>query len=247
MAHRSDTALWPWLRAAAVGAGVIVLTSCATPAREKTASVPAAFVPACLQPDMDTRESVVRISTDAGAHGSGVVIGPNRVLTAAHVVYDAHSTKVGRDGDDYVPARVLGLDSDNDLALLEADTAGLAPVPIARAPLAAYEDVWAIGYPMALDMAVSQGRFERVANGKVYTSAWITSGVSGGGLLRCNGGSYELAGIVRDYVAYLRGDDYVNASQSTSAPAESIRAFLARLEGQHSGTLTARPPSEVSL
>jgi S1-C subfamily serine protease len=246
MAHRSDTALWPWLRAAALGAGVIALTSCATPASGPAPTVTAAFVPACLQPDMDTRESVVRIATDAGAHGSGVVVGPNRVLTAAHVVTDAQATKVGLD-DRYVPATVLGLDPDNDLALLDADTSGLPPVPIASRALAAYEDVWAIGYPMALDMAVSQGRFERVANGKVYTSAWITSGVSGGGLLRCNGGSYELAGIMRDYVAYLRGDDYVNASQSTSAPAESIRAFIARIDGQHSGTLTARPPSEVSL
>jgi hypothetical protein len=90
--------------------------------------------------------------------------------------------------------------------------------------------VWAIGFPLALDMAVTQGRFQRVANGKLYTSAWITAGVSGGGLMRCHHGAYELAGIMRDYVAFLRGDSYVNASQSTSTPAASILAFLDRVE-----------------
>ena len=91
--------------------------------------------------------------------------------------------------------------------------------------------MWAIGFPMALDLAVTQGRFQHSANGKLYTSAWITAGVSGGGLVRCNHGDYELAGIMRDYVAFVRGDSYVNASQSTSTPAESILAFIGRVEG----------------
>jgi S1-C subfamily serine protease len=211
----------------------MLLAACATPGPEpEIIAVPAvAQVPECLQPGFDTRASIVRVSTDVGAHGSGVVVAHDRVLTAAHVVVDAGVTRVAlADGGDYRPARVLGLDTGSDLALLETDTGDLRPVPITHRSLVRYEDVWAIGFPLALDMAVSQGRFQHAANGKLYTSAWITAGVSGGGLMRCNHGAYELAGIMRDYVAFLRGDAYVNASQSTSTPAESIRSFILQVD-----------------
>jgi S1-C subfamily serine protease len=210
----------------------LLIAACATPGSEpRVVTVPAvARAPECLQPGRDTQASVVRVATDVGAHGSGVVIGHNRVLTAAHVVADAGATRVALESKIYEPARVLALDTGLDLALLDADTGELAPVPITHDALVSYEDVWAIGFPLALDMAVTQGRFQHAANGKLYTSAWITAGVSGGGLMRCHHGTYELAGIMRDYVAFLRGDSYVNASQSTSTPAASILAFLDRLD-----------------
>ena len=210
----------------------VLIAACATPGSEPNlVAVPAvARVPECVQPGMDTQSSVVRIATDVGAHGSGVVIGHNRVLTAAHVVADAGATRIALENKIYEPARVLAVDTGLDLALLDADTGELAPVPITHDALTRYEDVWAIGFPLALDMAVTQGRFQHAANGKLYTSAWITAGVSGGGLMRCHHGAYELAGIMRDYVAFLRGDSYVNASQSTSTPAPSILAFLERVD-----------------
>jgi S1-C subfamily serine protease len=224
--HRS-----PRGRALASLIAVHLIASCAGSGPEPGA-VPAAMrVPECVQPGLATRASVVRIATDVGAHGSGVVVGRNRVLTAAHVVVDAGMTRIAPQDGSWETARVLGLDTRTDLALLDADTGEIAPVPITHRALATYEDVWAIGFPMALDLAVTQGRFQHVANGKLYTSAWITAGVSGGGLVRCNYGGYELAGIMRDYVAFIRGDSYVNASQSTSTPAESILAFIGRVEG----------------
>ena len=220
-------------RNAAAGLAATLLAACATPGSgpERVTVPTAAWVPECVQPGRETRASVVRIITDVGAHGSGVIVGRNRVLTAAHVVVDAGATRIGLEDGLWEPARVLGLDTGIDLALLDADTGETPPVPITQHQLSTYEDVWAIGFPMALDLAVTQGRYQRAANGKLYTSAWITAGVSGGGLVRCNRGAYELAGIMRDYVAYVRGDSYVNASQSTSTPAESIVAFIGRLEG----------------
>jgi S1-C subfamily serine protease len=234
----------PRHRNAAAGlAAALLIAACATPGSEpKVITVPAAArMPECLQPGLDTQASVVRVATDVGAHGSGVVIGHNRVLTAAHVVVDAGATRIALSDKVYEPASVLALDTRADLALLDADTADIAPIPITHDALASYEDVWAIGFPLALDMAVTQGRFQRAANGKLYTSAWITAGVSGGGLMRCHDGAYELAGIMRDYVAFLRGDSYVNASQSTSTPAASILAFLDRVEE------SSAEPSATSL
>jgi S1-C subfamily serine protease len=221
----------PRRKAAAGLAAVLSIAACAG-SGPGPADVPATLrMPECVQPGLETRASVVRIVTDVGAHGSGVVVGRNRVLTAAHVVADSGATRIALQDGPYEPAEVLGLDTRIDLALLGADTGEVAPVAITHRALASYEDVWAIGFPMALDLAVTQGRFQHAANGKLYTSAWITAGVSGGGLMRCNHGDYELAGIMRDYVAFVRGNTYVNASQSTSTPAESILAFIGRVEG----------------
>ena len=230
----TDRDFVPHRRKAALGLlAAVLLGACATPGPEPGfIAVPAvARLPECLQPGQDTRASIVRIATDVGAHGSGVVVARDRVLTAAHVVVDAGVTRVApADSGGYRPARVLGLDAGSDLALLETDTGDVPAVPITHRSLTRYEDVWAIGFPLALDMAVSQGRYQHAANGKLYTSAWITAGVSGGGLIRCNHGAYELAGIMRDYVALLHGDAYVNASQSTSTPAESILSFIHRVD-----------------
>src|SRR3954447_7635764 len=59
--------------------------------------------------------------------GSGVVIAPGRVLTVAHVLRGEEATVTFSDGRT-ATARVAGVDTDLDLALLEADTGDLAPV-----------------------------------------------------------------------------------------------------------------------
>lgn len=57
--------------------------------------------------------------------GSGVVIGPNRILTNAHNLRGEEVTVAFSDGQS-VTGRVLGIDGDGDLAVVDADT-GSAP------------------------------------------------------------------------------------------------------------------------
>ncbi len=193
------------------------------------ATVPAALsAPACMQPGMEMRNAIVRVIAGDNAHGSGVVIADNLVLTAAHVITPGELVRIALEHSDYQNARLVAMDKQRDLALLSTRTGEVRPVMVSEHGLGEFEDVWAMGYPLALDMAITQGRYQRHANGKLYTSAWITSGASGGGLVRCTQGVYELAGILRDYVAYVRDGQYVNASQSTSTPANSIREFAAQ-------------------
>jgi serine protease Do len=68
--------------------------------------------------------SVVGV-VDGWSHGSGVVIGPGRILTNAHNVRGEEMTAAFADGRT-ARATVLGVDADGDLAVLEADT-GSAP------------------------------------------------------------------------------------------------------------------------
>ncbi|HEY5487017.1 MAG TPA: trypsin-like peptidase domain-containing protein [Candidatus Limnocylindrales bacterium] len=64
--------------------------------------------------------------------GSGVIVGPNRVLTNAHNVHGDEATCVFADGRQ-ARGRLLGVDMDGDLAILEVDTGAAAPLAWAPA------------------------------------------------------------------------------------------------------------------
>src|SRR3954471_7409466 len=59
--------------------------------------------------------------------GSGVVIGPNRVLTNAHNLRGDEVTITFRDGRS-VRGAVRGVDPDGDLAVIEVDAGGATPL-----------------------------------------------------------------------------------------------------------------------
>ena len=48
----------------------------------------------CATPGPISTEAIVRVATDDGADGSGIVVDQNRVITAAHVIEDGNVTLV---------------------------------------------------------------------------------------------------------------------------------------------------------
>jgi len=108
---------------------------------------------------------VVLISEDGGhleliGHGSGVAIGPDRILTNAHVVAAAREDETMRIG--VVPsegqngwfARVVAFSPGNDLALLQLIEPGTLPAAtLYTGPVADGADVYAVGYPGNVDLA----------------------------------------------------------------------------------------------
>ena len=129
--------------------------------------------------------------------GSGVVIERDgQVLTNAHVVDGAASLSVTLDSGARTPARVLGLDTVTDLALLRIETS--SPVPVAKlgdsAALRVGDEVVAIGNPMGLEQTMTRGivsGLNRILPGlaeqpMIQTDAPINPGNSGGPLVdRC--------------------------------------------------------------
>lgn len=129
--------------------------------------------------------------------GSGVIVDrEGQILTNAHVVDGAASLTVTLDTGTKVPARLVGLDSVLDLALLRTEAAGA--LPVARlgdsSTIKVGDEVVAIGNPLGLDQTMTRGivsGLNRVLPGvsdeaMIQTDAPINPGNSGGPLVdRC--------------------------------------------------------------
>ena len=155
-------------------------------------------------------------TSTATATGSGIIISEDGyILTNNHVVdtsssssysyydiSDATSVKVKLNsatyGDDATfDAKIVGKDSQTDLAVLKIDKTGLTAAEFADSDQAVVgEFVMAVGSPLGLDTTVTQGIISAVnreveSDGTKYvciqTDAAINSGNSGGALVNSDG------------------------------------------------------------
>jgi hypothetical protein len=184
---------------------VLFAALAATAVRAETADIAAAA------------RSVVRIvliDEDGGepslvGHGSGVAIGPNLILTNAHVVAPAQDSETMRVG--VVPsegkggsfARIVAVSPGNDLALVQLTEALTLPAAtLYVGPVPDGADVYAVGYPGNVDLAqgldvgdlvsptkpvttrgnISAGRSSKAFDTLLHTAP-IGAGNSGGPLL----------------------------------------------------------------
>jgi len=138
--------------------------------------------------------------------GSGVVVHPSGyIVTNAHVVSQASDVQVTFADKQTLPAQVVAVDPEHDLAVVKVD----APRLLAAQKLGRSNDIMigetvvAIGNPMGLQHTVTTGIVsaldrdlpfgdEVVYKGLIQTDAPINPGNSGGPLLNLNG---ELIGI----------------------------------------------------
>ena len=167
-----------------------------------------------------TARGVVRVVTIAVVddqvvgfgHGSGFAVAPNRVVTNAHVVELAQRYPdnvvigvVPSEGPKSYRGRVVAIDAQRDLALIEFDGAALPPAALYTGPSAEGDAVVALGYPGNVDLATARSaadfitplspvRSEGVFSGRralsgtevLLHTAGIARGNSGGPLLdRC--------------------------------------------------------------
>ncbi|OGL60798.1 MAG: hypothetical protein A3J27_10565 [Candidatus Tectomicrobia bacterium RIFCSPLOWO2_12_FULL_69_37] len=140
--------------------------------------------------------------------GSGVIIRPDGyILTNEHVVSRASEIRVSLAGRETLPARLIGADPENDLAVIKVDAREALPhLPLGRSDdLMIGETVIAIGNPFGLTHTVTTGvvsalgraldsgrRGGRHPADFIQTDASINPGNSGGPLLNAHG---ELIGV----------------------------------------------------
>ena len=169
-----------------------------------------------------------------GATGSGVIVGPNHVLTGAHVVANATFVQLQKQSDPgKVTARVEAISHDSDLALLRIEdrafARGVRAAIIGDLP-ALREPVSVVGFPIGgEEVSITEGVVSRIEVQRyehsqryllaVTVDAAINEGNSGGPVFARG----KVVGI-----AFQAMPDAENIGEMVPAPI--IRRFLASVK-----------------
>ena len=195
----------------------------------------------------DTEHAAVSILAKHRSMGSGVIVSDDGyIVTNAHVVEDARTIRVKLNDTRHswnpvFDAKLIGRDTQIDLALLKFDSAGLTPLPFGSSlNVKQGELVLAFGNPLGMENSVSMGIVSAVTrqldddDPRIYvqTDAPINPGNSGGPLVDAagslvgintfifskSGGSEGIgfaipSDVVRYVYASLRKDGHVHRGQ----------------------------------
>jgi S1-C subfamily serine protease len=135
--------------------------------------------------------------------GSGFVYdGEGHIITNYHVVEDADEIVVSFGGDKELPAKIVGVDPPNDLAVLQVDELpeGAEPIPLGDSdalqvgqraiaignPFGQFERTLTVGVVSAINRTLKTDD-DQVLRGVIQTDAAINRGNSGGPLLDSSG------------------------------------------------------------
>lgn len=148
------------------------------------------------------RNGHVFVEPDQKASGSGVIISSDGyIVTNNHVVNGATSISVTLNNRRNYTAKVIGTDPNTDLALIKIDGKDLPVMNIGNSDdVKLGQWVMAIGYPLNLDVTVTQGivsaksrnigintQAAAPVESFIQTDAAVNPGSSGGALVNTNG------------------------------------------------------------
>ena len=166
--------------------------------------------------------------------GSGVIVDAARgyIVTNNHVVDKADEVKVTLADGRTLPARIVGVDTEVDLAVLAVKPEALTGISFAESARVRVGDfVVAIGNPFGLGQTVTSGIVSALGRSGlslegfedfVQTDASINPGNSGGALVNLRG---ELVGINTAIIATSGG----NVGIGFAIPANMVRAIMNQL------------------
>jgi len=165
--------------------------------------------------------------------GSGVIVNPNGVIiTNNHVVNKADDIRVVLSDKREFAAKLVGMDSKTDLAILRVDAVGLQTIPWGDSDgLEVGELVLAVGNPFGLNQTVTMGIVSAVGRASmgiaeyedfIQTDAAINPGNSGGALVNARG---ELVGINTAIFSQSGG----NMGIGFAVPSSMARSILDQL------------------
>ena len=132
----------------------------------------------------------VHVSDKNGDHsiGSGVVVSENHVATSCHVIANALSARVAKEGRRYTPI-ALKADWRHDLCILKFDDLPLKPLPLGDSANLKYgQEVFSLGFPQNSprpqpSLGYIKALYPFDGSTIIRTSAGFRLGASGGPLL----------------------------------------------------------------
>lgn len=182
---------------------------------------------AANSPERRAEQATVRIRNlgcGAISLGSGVVIGPRRLLTNAHVIAGAERLEVNLWDGSTVDARVVGASVEGDLAVVEVEEDLTTQDDAAVATLAASDPVegqavMVFGFPEGGRFRISRGRllgYEDIDGQRsLILSNRVEEGNSGGPVFDDAG---EVVGVVRA--------KFVESGEAIAIPASTVRSLV---------------------
>jgi serine protease Do len=167
--------------------------------------------------------------------GSGVIVSPDGyILTNNHVVDEADKVEVELNDNRKFIAKVIGVDSPSDVAVIKIDAAGLPTVPLGDSDRVEVGDlVLAVGNPLGIGQTVTMGiisakgrqtpgRDPRAFEDFLQTDAAINQGNSGGALVNLRG---ELIGVPSQILSRSGG----NIGIGFAIPTKMARSVMDQL------------------
>ena len=143
--------------------------------------------------DFDVGEHTYKLASPRAGHGTGFIVAPGMVLTAAHVVDDARNIVVRLpESGGFFAARVAYFDKAADISVLafepDREAAAAAPLVLAKKGGARVrETVFAIGYPVDATRTTPQSArgiiAGRLEDGTIQLDMTLNGGNSGGPLV----------------------------------------------------------------
>lgn len=166
--------------------------------------------------------------------GSGVIIDAEKgyIVTNNHVIDGADDIQIGLHDGREVKAKLIGTDSESDIALLQIEAKNLVAIKSSNSDdLRVGDFAVAIGNPFGLGQTVTSGIVSALGRSGlgiemlenfIQTDAAINSGNSGGALVNLNG---ELIGINTAIVAPGGG----NVGIGFAIPANMVKNLVAQI------------------
>ena len=180
--------------------------------------------------------SIVRVTGTAcglGIEGTGWVVAPGLVVTAAHVVAGEHDTGVQQSGaSERLDAEPIAFDSRNDVAVLRVPSLSARPLPLAGPEDGAAVAI--VGYPNDGPLDARPGRIGKTATvltQDAYGHGPVTRTITsvGGAIRHGDSGApaIDAAGRVLSTLFAVR----IGTASGYGVPAEILRKALAGARG----------------
>jgi S1-C subfamily serine protease len=166
--------------------------------------------------------------------GSGFLVDcKGYLLTAAHVGEGAPLIEVQLKDNRILPATILSLDKDHDLALLKIEATNLPFLPIGNSNAAkVQEEVWALGFPLGAALGgegtVTKGSLSAIRSYRArrlfQLDAPINPGTSGGPLVNNKG---QVIGVIHAKPGAKAGQEFEIAAitEGSAWPSPSALPF----------------------
>lgn len=177
------------------------------------------------QADLSYERAAVYIIGSEEGNGSGVMIAPHMMLTAAHVTAEEGLLV----GPEALPYKLLKTDKELDLSLIKV-AIDCPCIPLAGVVPALDSEALIIGFPINAKVGAqyaTKGTFQGLVGHRLKSSAPAIPGNSGGATLVFERGRWRLAGILIEGLANRSpfGVEPV-PNYNNSVDVDTIKAFL---------------------